>query len=554
MPSDYDFHSWNVPELKNFLQERGISCSLSRKHELLRLCELAFELKLETLISPDDYEQMDEKRRTVVTDEDTVVVPELSKVTGWSACLKCLPDIDSCDTLIYLMRFCKWGEDRLRAYKNDNGYRLFLANHIDNVIISDILQGHFRYVKATCVPETRQTAKPYDVWVLIRDTGEILSGGCTCVADNGTCKHCVALLFGLGSFCTRHTDRNTEVGTDVTCVWDKPRQISKPMEIADIDVRSDPSLPPPVTPVHVDYKPSVQVLPADLDIEKKFKSMCKGSGALLLETLYESDDDENGNFIMLPTMSDVAKEVKPESTEDFIRELRNTFNCETIRDIEEATRGQSENPEWFSHRKGRVTASNFFSVMHFRSTDANENYISKRIMGKNTSVNSMSTSFGHDNEPIARQMYFNKYQQEHQKASLQLCGLFVDKDHPFLGASPDGIVKCKCCGEGLLEVKCSFMYKNQTPQEACADNHYHVYLDENDDVRLKPGTSWYTQIQGQLGVCGKKWCDFILYTKKGFVVDRIYFDAEFYRHIVEKCTAFFDKYIMKSLMDDDHAH
>lgn len=374
---------------------------------------------------------------------------------------------------------------------------------------------------------------------------------CFIFSDNGTCKHCVALLFGLSSFCSRHKDRSTEVGTDVECVWDKPRQSSKPMEISDIDTRSDPSLPPPVTPVHVDYKPSVQVLPTHQNLEKKFKNLCKDSGALLLETLYTESDDEVENFPMLPTMCDVAEVLKTKSVfdNDLLNELKSTFNSETIKDIEIATRGQSENPEWFRHRKGRITASNFFSVLHFRFTDTKENYISKRIMGQTNIVNSASTSFGRENEPIARQMYFENYQLEHQKASLQLCGLFVDKDHPFLGASPDGLVKCKCCGEGLIEVKCSFMYKDVTPREAGADTHYHIYNDENGDVRLKPGSSWYTQIQGQLGISGRKWCDFIIFTKKGFAVDRIYFDDDFFKRIVEKCKTFFEKYIVKSLCD-----
>ena len=33
------------------------------------------------------------------------------------------------------------------------------------------------------------------------------------------------------------------------------------------------------------------------------------------------------------------------------------------------------------------------------------------------------------------------------------CGLFIDRDHPFIAASPDGLVTCSCCGEGLCEVK-----------------------------------------------------------------------------------------------------
>lgn len=38
------------------------------------------------------------------------------------------------------------------------------------------------YIKASCVPETSQTSAPYCVWMMIRHSGWVLSGGYTCVA------------------------------------------------------------------------------------------------------------------------------------------------------------------------------------------------------------------------------------------------------------------------------------------------------------------------------------------------------------------------------------
>ena len=35
-------------------------------------------------------------------------------------------------------------------------------------------------------------------------------------------------------------------------------------------------------------------------------------------------------------------------------------------------------------------------------------------------------------------------------------GLHVNPSFPHLGASPDGIVSCCCCGKGLLEIKCPY--------------------------------------------------------------------------------------------------
>lgn len=46
MEDTVDFFCWKVPDLKKYLQARGIQCSFGRKIELVRLCELADELKL----------------------------------------------------------------------------------------------------------------------------------------------------------------------------------------------------------------------------------------------------------------------------------------------------------------------------------------------------------------------------------------------------------------------------------------------------------------------------------------------------------------------------
>lgn len=182
-----------------------------------------------------------------------------------------------------------------------------------------------------------------------------------------------------------------------------------------------------------------------------------------------------------------------------------------------------------THRRGRITASNFSSILSFRYTESTENYISKRVMGTSAIINTPSVNFGKQNENVACQLYFVDYKKNHQKPKMDLSSLHVDEEHPFLGASPDGLISCKCCGEGLLEMKCSYLFKNKTPQEACTDHHYRVYLDHNNSVRLKESSSWYTQIQGQMGVCKKPWCHFILYTKKGIAVDRIYFDNQLYK-------------------------
>lgn len=117
-----------------------------------------------------------------------------------------------------------------------------------------------------------------------------------------------------------------------------------------------------------------------------------------------------------------------------------------------------------------------------------------------------------------------------------------------MGASPDGLVQCKCCGNGLLEIKCTYTHKDLSPDEvATRDKNYFVYMDDNNNVKLKTNTSWYYQIQTQLGVCDRKWCDFVFYTQKGISVDRISFDNTLFEMIVSKSNFFFNKYVIPAL-------
>ena len=69
-----------------------------RKHELVKLCELAQELDLEKITSTTDYE-LSQVNRTITENGVTQVVCEVGQVPIWSSNLKLLPNIVQCDIL-----------------------------------------------------------------------------------------------------------------------------------------------------------------------------------------------------------------------------------------------------------------------------------------------------------------------------------------------------------------------------------------------------------------------------------------------------------------------
>lgn len=178
-----DFRNMKLPELRNFLKQRGIQHSTQRKENLIRLAEVANDLQF-PVQEADDYKDLSVSRRTV-TDRKTnktVVLPDITTISvdKWKTDLKTLPSLEMGDIMVYLLGNCGWLNERLKQYKQDNGYLLYQCNHVSGLMLYEM--DSYQYVKCFCVPETRQSADPYITWILLNDTGTVQSGGCTCVA------------------------------------------------------------------------------------------------------------------------------------------------------------------------------------------------------------------------------------------------------------------------------------------------------------------------------------------------------------------------------------
>ena len=64
-----------------------------------------------------------------------------------------------------------------------------------------------------------------------------------------------------------------------------------------------------------------------------------------------------------------------------------------------------------------------------------------------------ATQWGCEHEQVAHSKYASMFEGTHEEFSVCDCGLFISTTYPFMGASPDGLVSCKCCGDGVCEIK-----------------------------------------------------------------------------------------------------
>lgn len=78
---------------------------------------------------------------------------------------------------------------------------------------------------------------------------------------------------------------------------------------------------------------------------------------------------------------------------------------------------------------------------------------------------SVTIRWGCSHEKEALEAYSREATQHHTNITISDAGLFVSSERPYIGASPDAIVTCDCCGRGTVEVKCPFCYKEALPDD-----------------------------------------------------------------------------------------
>jgi putative phage-type endonuclease len=152
---------------------------------------------------------------------------------------------------------------------------------------------------------------------------------------------------------------------------------------------------------------------------------------------------------------------------------------------------EQRSEEWFQARLGKVTASRVADVLaKIKSGESasRRNYkiqlVSERLTGeKQETYINQAMQDGIDREQFARDRYVQQFGEVEEVGFVK---------HPTLeaGASPDGMVG----DDGIIEIKCPM-----------GSTHTETLMTQDVPSKYVP------QIQFQLLVTGRKWCDFVSY-------------------------------------------
>ena len=465
----------------------------------------------------------------------------------WSTESTTWPEVEYPDVYNYLVSTpSPYTKQEMKAYKSLEGYKYFVDGWVAKVLVqhgTTTSGSDFAVVIARVRHSQKLSDTPVKPWIAALQNGTVLCAHCTCMAGLGeACSHVAALLFTMEAN-TRY--RNSVSCTSQLCAW-LPPTLGKTIEYspaADIDFTTPETKRRHMsdgyaTSTTIGTRSSKKIPanePIDAELENLYTELSPGKPVMLSHVPGHSQEyipASATTSLPLP-LTEVFQEDMLESSYPELLEVCTTvfdgitITTEQAKRLHEETQKQSESKLWFRHRAGRVTASRFKAAAHTNPDNPSQSLIKEICYPTSRKAFSEAITWGLKNEPVARAMYNTVMKEKHSHLSVTLSGLVVHPDYPHLGASPDGIVKCKCCtGTGVLEIKCPFRCKTLSFLEASNSKDFCLQLSKDGGLELDTQHAYYYQVQAQIILTGAKYCDFVVWSPEEFVTLRISPDAE----------------------------
>lgn len=152
-----------------------------------------------------------------------------------------------------------------------------------------------------------------------------------------------------------------------------------------------------------------------------------------------------------------------------LRELgRNTDISMSSSDIARTflrTKQQAKNREWYEGKAGKIGGSGLYDILHTNEMEPSISLIRRICYPYEHRFSSKQTNYGCNHEKDAIKLYLQNMTGGHENFTYEDSGWIVHPDHFDFGATPDGLVSCECCGEGCVEIKCPFCWKDKTTED-----------------------------------------------------------------------------------------
>ena len=526
-----------VEELKKYLRLRGLRVS-GRKAELVARVFAAYENNVRPIKTATEVETElhDEYHRKLVIEGKSMPDPHhlddgwLSEDDG----LVHWPLVTYPDIFNYLMfNPNDLSSSDLNDYKNSKGYSYFNRGWLGCISYHHVDQASlYCFIKTDCRASEKLRDPPHKLWACVSKKDAVIkSAHCNCMAGmSGTCLHVAAMLY--------RVEAAVRLGlTNPACTaksneWLPNRTDVVPAKVKDLKLGRDnfgkrgkktrKLVSTPKKAYHpLPEKSSIHPLKLT-DIATALEDIIPDS--ILFTAVPKPKIDYVREIITktvpqpqaLESIDDIL--IMSDSPDSFRENIATAFTLNKISEIEICTRGQSENECWFTYRKGVISGSKGHEVktkMQKLQKNGRESVNLWQVFQKISGLtfinpNIPALKYGRAMEENAVNEFYNQLSKSHRNAKLLECGLFLDRDNPYIGASPDRMVTCECCPNACLEVKCPYSINYTSPGDPSVHLPYLKQIDGN--VTLNDRHKYYTQCQMQMAVTGCSLCYFFVWT------------------------------------------
>eukprot|EP00117_Sycon_ciliatum_P037992 scpid40803/ scgid28309/ Inhibitor of growth protein 1 len=452
-------------------------------------------------------------------------------------------------------------KEELKAYKSLDGHKFLVAGWLGDVSAYEATSDHEkRVVKAKVRHSQSVSSDPLTPWIAAEHNGTIICAHCTCKAGLGeACAHIAALLFALESH-TKFVSDNA--CTSKGCVWLPPSIKSVDYKrIAYMDFtspskksktsKSSAALPSPTSPPVISASAPTT---SELDgFYSKLSEVAMPALLSIVPTYADAYVSKLPSDIPAPLSNLYEESMVSANYTDLLDRCDAVFSTISVTPDEcmamkRATREQAKSDLWFMCRAGRITASKFKAASHSDAHQPSVSLVKAICYPQSMKFTSKATTWGCEHEQIARDAYKVHVIKKHK--AFQLCdsGLVVRSDYPYLGASPDGVVSCACCGNGVVEVKCPYSCCDSSFDDATEKSGFCLGRNADGSFFLKKDHAYYYQVQAQMFLCQAAYCDFIVYSHTDLVISRILPDTDFISGAISKVSDFFKLAVLPELV------
>ncbi|KAK7893342.1 hypothetical protein WMY93_022494 [Mugilogobius chulae] len=435
--------------------------------------------------------------------------------------------------------------------------------------MKQLRENGFCIVTAKVLHSQRLSAPPLQPWIIAEANGTVKSAHCTCMAGLGeVCSHVGALLFTVE---TVARIRDSMTVTQEKAYWLLPSGLKKieykPIRLMDFSSaktkkkRLDEQVHSHCASDHQEKtppcRPAKVTTPEMTDDELNaffHQIQICGTKPVILSVIQGFSEayipkslDKKFPPILTNLLDAECFDMEKTELLQKCSELRrNIFiTAEQASQVERVSRFQAFSKEWHQFRLGRITASRLKSVCHTTVENPAQSVI-KNICNP-TKFSTAATRWGCAHEKDALERYKMEMKTLHASFSIQDSGFVINPKYPYMGATPDSLVSCECCGNGCVEVKCPFCLRAGKIEDNLGSKSC-LEINQDHKLQLKHTHQYYYQVQCQMFLCERDYCDFVVWTEKDVHFERIEPDELFWQEISSKASVFFDSVILPELV------